>query len=234
MPERWRLEVERGPAADLHRRSAELAGGGDRRLLRVLDAAAPALVLGSGQPIGDVDAAAASRAGVAVVRRRSGGGAVLVGPGEVLWVDLIIPAGDPLWDPDVGRAAWWVGEAWASALETAGVGPTGVWKGAMRVSRWSPQVCFAGLGPGEVTAGGRKVVGVSQRRTRGAALFQTAALLRWDPARTVELLTLEPAEAAAATASLSTAARGLGGEQAGAVLRGLQDALTEHGPVAGA
>jgi lipoate---protein ligase len=234
VPEWWRLEVERGPAADLHRRSAELAAGVDGRLVRVLDAAAPALVLGSGQPIGDVDSDAASRAGVAVVRRRSGGAAVLVGPGEVLWVDLIIPAGDPLWDHDVGRAAWWVGEAWASALESAGVAPTGVWKGAMRVSRWSRQVCFAGLGPGEVTAGGRKVVGVSQRRTRGAALFQTAALLRWDPARTVELLKLEPAEAAAAMASLSTAARGLGGEQAGAVLRGLQDALAEHGPVAGA
>jgi len=234
VPDGWRLEVERGLAADLHGRSAELAAGADGRLVRVLEAVAPALVLGSGQPISDVDSDAASRAGVAVVRRRSGGGAVLVGPGEILWVDLIIPAGDPLWDPDVGRATWWVGEAWASALESAGAGPTKVWRWAMRVSRWSRQVCFGGMGPGEVMAGGRKVVGVSQRRTRGAALFQTAALLRWDPARTVELLRLERAEAAAAVASLSNAARGLGGEQAGAILRGLQEALAEHGPVAGA
>jgi lipoate---protein ligase len=234
VPDGWRLEIERGSAADLHARSAELAAGADGRLVRVLEAAAPALVLGSGQPASDVNSHAARRAGVAVVRRRSGGGAVLVGPGEVLWVDLMIPAGDPLWDQDVGRAAWWVGEAWASALESIGAGPTKVWKAAMSVSRWSSQVCFAGMGPGEVTTGERKVVGISQRRTRGAALFQTAALLRWDPARTVELLNLEQAEGAAAIASLSTAARGLGEEQAGPVLRGLQNALGEHGPVAGA
>jgi hypothetical protein len=41
-------------------------------------------------------------------------------------------------------------------------------------------VCFAGLGPGEVTRNGAKVVGISQRRTRHAARFQCAVLHRWD------------------------------------------------------
>ncbi|HEX6785774.1 MAG TPA: hypothetical protein VF076_01140, partial [Acidimicrobiales bacterium] len=53
---------------------------------------------------------------------------------------------------------------------------------------WSPLVCFSGLGPGEVHAGGRKVVGISQRRTRGWARFQCAAYLRWDPDALVALL----------------------------------------------
>jgi lipoate-protein ligase A len=256
----WQLEFERGPAGVLHARSAELVagvesagaagrdagagvdgrGGGDAgaagwcgRLLRVLDAANPALVLGSAQRLSDVDAVAARRAGVEVVRRRSGGAAVLVGPGQVLWVDLIIRAGDPLWDPDVSRAAWWVGEAWAGAIEAASLGPCTVWKSAMKSSRWSGQVCFAGIGPGEVLVGEQKVVGLSQRRTRQAALFQSAALLAWEPASTVELLDLDEGDAAAAVASLSQSAGALGADQAEALLEGLLGALRRHGPVVG-
>jgi lipoate-protein ligase A len=155
---------------------------------RILHADSPALVLGSSQPLADVDADAASRRGIEIVKRKTGGGAVLVGPGLAVWVDFAIPAGDPLWDDDVRRAAWWVGEAWARALAQVGVGPTDVWKAGMVRRPWSKQLCFAGLGPGEVRVGERKVVGVSQRRTRSACLFQTAVLLQWDPALMVELL----------------------------------------------
>jgi lipoate-protein ligase A len=55
-------------------------------------------------------------------------------------------------------------------------------------TRWSSLVCFSGLGPGEVHADGRKVVGISQRRTRRWARFQCAAYLHWDPAALVSLL----------------------------------------------
>src|SRR5262245_17418784 len=96
----------------------------------------PALVLGSGQPDSDVDAGAVAAAGVEIVRRRSGGGAVLVAPGGLLWVDLVVPAGDPLWQADVGRAAWWVGASWAAALESAVRARPDVWRGAMRRSPW--------------------------------------------------------------------------------------------------
>jgi lipoate-protein ligase A len=175
--------------------------------VRVMEAAAPALVLGSAQPLSDVDAEAAAARGVDVVRRSSGGGAVLVGPGESLWVDIVIPASDRLWDDDVGRAAWWVGELWAAALRRCcpGAEPA-VWKRANRRTTWSGRVCFAGVGPGEVLAGGRTVVGVSQRRTRRAALFQTAALLRWRPADLLGLLALEPDERAAGEEELQTLA----------------------------
>jgi lipoate-protein ligase A len=47
-----------------------------------------------------------------------------------------------------------------------------------------------------VTVDGAKVVGLCQRRTRAGALFQCAALLRWDPARLVDLLDLPPGAAA--------------------------------------
>src|SRR5436305_877825 len=69
----------------------------------------PAVVLGSAQPDGDVDAASAQVAGIDVVRRRSGGGAVFVDD-ELVWADFVLSPDDPLWDDDVGRAMWWVGD----------------------------------------------------------------------------------------------------------------------------
>ena len=179
----------------------------DRRRLRVAVAAAPALVLGSTQSVTDVDAAAATALGVDVVRRRSGGGAVLVERDIVTWVDLCVPAGDPLWQDDVGRAAWWVGEAWAEALGRLGVGGTVVHRGGLVSTAWSARVCFAGLGPGEVRVGAAKVVGVSQRRTRAGAVFQTAALTHWDPAATVACLAVD--DRATAGADLAGAAAGV-------------------------
>jgi lipoate-protein ligase A len=150
----------------------------------------PALVLGSTQP--DVPVR-----GVPVVRRRSGGGAVLVGPGLVAWVDVFVPTGHPLWEDDVGRAFWWLGEAWAAALSSLGGGlglaaPPVVHRGPLMTTPWSRDVCFAGLGPGEVTVDGGKAVGMAQRRSREGALFQCALALSWDPARYAQLLALGP------------------------------------------
>ena len=87
--------------------------------------------------------------GIDVVRRRSGGGAVLLRPGEVVWVDFLVPRGDRLWEDDVGRSVWWVGEVWQAALADLGVSGT-VYRGALKEGRWGGLVCFAGRGPGEV------------------------------------------------------------------------------------
>ena len=169
----------------------------------------PALVLGSTQPDGVVDRERAAAAGVEVVRRRSGGGAVLLRPGEVVWVDVLVPTGDVLWQADVGLAFGWLGRAWAEALGSLGV-PASVHEGALVAGRWSSLVCFGGLGPGEVTVGGRKVVGISQRRTRAGALFQCAALVDWDPSPLLDLLVLSDDDRAEAAADLSSVAAGTG------------------------
>jgi lipoate-protein ligase A len=163
----------------------------------VVEVTGPAVVLGSTQPEPTPRAAAraAAAAEVDVVRRRSGGGAVLVEPGGLVWVDVLVPAGDPLWQVDVGRAFAWLGRAWAGALADAGEPGAEVHDGPLRHTPWSRAVCFAGLGPGEVTIAGAKVVGMAQRRARAGALFQCAALLAWEPARLVDLLGL-PAQAA--------------------------------------
>lgn len=155
-----------------------------------------AVVLGSAQPDLAADAAACAAAGIDVVRRRSGGGAVLVGPGEQVWLDAFVPAGDPLSVADVSRAAWWLGEVWVAALERAGIPGARVHRGAMVPGAHGRAACFAGLGPGEVTVEGRKLVGISQRRDRhGAWLFTMALTARARPvAGIARLLDLAPSE----------------------------------------
>lgn len=170
----------------------------------------PTLVLGSAQPEAVVDQEACARAGVAVTRRRSGGGAVLVEPERMLWLDVLIPAGDLRWERDIGRAFLWLGEAWAEALASLGVAAAGVHRGALRRTRWSDLVCFGGLGSGEVTLGdGPKIVGLSQRRTRAGARFQCAALGVWDPGAILALLALAPQERSAALEDLAGVAAGV-------------------------
>lgn len=122
-------------------------------------------------------------------------------PGAVSWVDVLVPAGDRLWVDDVGRAFLWLGEVWVDALASVGV-TAGSHTGGLVRTPWSDAACFAGLGPGEVTVDGRKVVGISQRRTRAAALFQCAALLAWDAAETESLLGLPAASLAGSAAPL--------------------------------
>jgi lipoate-protein ligase A len=136
------------------------------------------VVLGSTQPLSDIDERRAAAAGLSVVRRRSGGGAVLVEPGSVVWVDVGLARDDPLWQDDVAVSFLWLGDAWAGALGALGVRGASVHHGRLRPGPWSRTLCFAGLGPGEVTVGGRKLVGLSQRRQRDLAWFATAVYLR--------------------------------------------------------
>lgn len=201
----WVVNRAGGPAGDFHAR--ELVEPVERSLW-VLDVEHPALVLGSTQPEDHIDQAAVTVAGVDVVRRRSGGGAVLLVPGAALWVDVVLPRGDPCWNDDVGRAAHWLGGVWQSALADLGVTAT-VHTGALVSTPWSTLVCFAGLGPGEVSVGGRKLVGISQRRSRAGARFQCVVHRHWDPAPLLALLALDGDERGRAMTALVGTATGL-------------------------
>jgi lipoate-protein ligase A len=142
----------------------------------------PTLVLGSTQPDTSVDLDAARSLNAEVVRRRSGGGGVLLMPGEFVWLDLVVPSGDPLWRDDVADAMVWVGELWQEALGSLGAADgSAVHHGRLVPSEWSQVVCFAGAGAGEVMRGDSKLVGISQRRTRSWARMQSMCHLRWRP-----------------------------------------------------
>jgi lipoate---protein ligase len=196
--QQWQVSDVRGSASVLH--AAEPPTGTGRRAVRC-DVDRLALVLGSAQRDEVVDHDAAARLGAEVVRRRSGGGAVLVVPGDMLWLDVVVPRGDALWDDDIGRAMWWLGAAWADALAACGVDDAQVHRGAVVHTPWSRLVCWDSLGAGEVVVDGRKAVGISQRRTREWIRLQSSVHLAWRPELLCELLAGDrptPADLAAA------------------------------------
>ncbi len=155
----------------------------------------PAIVLGSTQREEVLDLAACAAAGVEVARRRSGGGVVLLEPGAIVWFDVLVPAaqlhcagvGD-----DVRASMIWLGEQIGRTLTGLGISGLDVHGGAMACSTWCPLVCFAGIGPGEVTRDGAKLVGISQRRTRAASRFQCAVHMWWSPEALARLLAAHP------------------------------------------
>lgn len=154
------------------------------------DIEAAALVLGSTQDDSIVDRDACRNADVGVVRRRSGGGAVLLIPGAVTWLDVIVPTGTAGWSPDVHRPMVWLGQHLAAVIRAL-VGPdrlVEVHDGPLATTEWSSQICFDGLGAGEVLLDGRKLVGMSQRRTRHAARLQCCWYSAYDPEALVSLL----------------------------------------------
>jgi len=153
-----------------------------------------ALVLGSRQSPELADADACARQSVEVVRRRSGGGVVFLEPGEHVWLDIVIPRTDELWVDDVAKSMWWLGEVWVGALADIGIYGAQVHRGTLLNDAWGDLVCFAGVGPGEVTLAstGSKVVGISQRRTRDYASFQCTVFHHWAPERFSPLLRVLP------------------------------------------
>lgn len=214
----WAVDSRRGHAQAHHARP--LPEPAQRSVwVHIVDS--PALVLGSAQSAELVDDRLAEMLGIQVVKRRSGGGAVLVVPGEVAWLDVILPAGDPLWDDDVSRSGLWLGHLWQSALDDLGLVRTRVHTGPLSCGSLGRMVCFAAVGPGEVTLDDRKLVGVSQRRSRQGARFQCAVYRRWEPDLLARLLRLD----SDAAASLTTAATGTGAPPAEVI-----DAFVAHLP----
>ena len=118
---------QRGAVAELHALDPLSPAPPDRPLVWHQRFQNGAIVLGSRQSAELVDAARAEAAGLDVVRRRSGGGAVLLRPGQMLWIDLVVPPG--VAPDDVRGSMVWIGEVWRDAFDELGADP-----GAMRVS----------------------------------------------------------------------------------------------------
>ncbi|HZU74625.1 MAG TPA: hypothetical protein VE990_17845 [Acidimicrobiales bacterium] len=229
-PSGWTLSILDGDPGALLDRPVSF----EERSVTWCRARSPALVLGSAQPAATVDSARLASAGLPLVRRASGGGAVLVGPAEVVWVEVVLPRGDRHWVDDVSRSGLWLGRAWAVALSVVGPGADAgagaarapvVHRGPMVRNELSGLICFAGVAAGEVVVGGRKAVGISQRRGRRGARFQCAALLRWDPEAMAGLLAGDDRFRTRSAGLLETLAAPLAGVAEEALVGALVEAL---------
>ena len=190
-----------GTAAEFHESALPF-----ERNVWLVNVTSPTVVLGSTQRESDVDRGVVSPHDLLIAHRHSGGGAVFLHPEDSVWIDITIPRGDPLWVDDVSRSMLWLGDALVRAL-SAHLPQVEVYRGEYTNTPEARAVCFAGLAPGEVVQGDRKVVGISQRRTRDGARFQCVMYRGWNPevwspvlsdarmrdvARSLDVATVEP------------------------------------------
>ncbi len=155
--------------------------------------ARPTIVIGSAQPKVSVRAEVAAADGVAVIRRGSGGGAVLCDAGLVE-VDVAVPNGHELAIGDVTESYRWFGMAWVAALADLGIAARLVMPDEARSLSAERRAagrdaCYASLSPYEVvTLDGRKLVGLCQRRRGGAVVYQSSVAVTGSPGRVARYL----------------------------------------------
>jgi lipoate-protein ligase A len=129
----------------------------------IIRLAEPTLVLGGNQ---SRDVLNADRVRSLALRRRKGGGGLVLLQPDDLWVDWWIPGNDPRWSSDVRRNAITAGHWWHDVLVSTISGEVSVHEGPLVGEPVHRVVCFAGRGPGEIFVAGRKAVGVTQWRVR--------------------------------------------------------------------
>ena len=157
----------------------------DQRTVSFLEVARNALVLGSSQDPSQIDTAVLDRLDAELVVRRSGGGAVYLSPANQLWIDISIPKKDRLYNHDLCRSFLPIGSLFLEVLSRVCSLDFEMHSGPLVGGELGRAICFAGIGPGEITIEGAKVVGVSQRRTQMGAVFQCTIYIRY-PRREME------------------------------------------------
>jgi len=174
----WRLlpPLERDAATHLGRLQALLESVGAGRAPAAVcfeHWAAPALILGTGQPVAGVDLAACRARGIAVARRLAGGAAVYAPPGYLSFA-VVAPAGHRLVGGDPLATYRRLGEAVVAACRALNVRARLLPPDEARARPTPPALrpfCYGGFSPYEVLVRNRKLVGVAQVRRFGAVAY---------------------------------------------------------------
>jgi lipoate-protein ligase A len=184
---------------------AESVRAGGPPVLRVYRWSPPCLSLGRNQPSAGYDRAEIARRGLHVVRRPTGGRAVL--HHRELTYSVAARQGE-LGGPREAYAA--INRALVAGLARLGVPARLQPAGAARAPIPSLAPCFEQPVEGEVTAAGRKLVGSAQRADRGVLLQHGSLPIEDDQSAVAELLLpdfdVAPAEPPATLAGLLGAA----------------------------
>lgn len=153
------------PAQDLALEEAlhtAVEDGSSPATWRVWQAASPAVILGTGlEAAREVDLAAAGAGGLAVLRRHSGGGAVVIGPGVLNYSACYLFSGLP--------GSQTIRGAMSAALQPL----------LSLLAEWGLKVCAAGLSDLTVACadgGLRKIAGNAQARKKRSVLVHGTLL----------------------------------------------------------
>jgi lipoyl(octanoyl) transferase len=184
MPMRWRFLIDE-PGKGAWNMAVdealleEVEAGRSQPVFRLYRWDPACLSLGFAQPYGAANASFCAANGVDVVRRPTGGRAVL--HHLELTYSVLAPLGQPPFDRDLQAAYRLICEALVAAFRRLGVAATVAGEAPGGLPRPTEAIpCFVGPATGEVVVGSRKLVGSAMRRHRGAILQHGSILEDWD------------------------------------------------------
>jgi len=216
----WRLLDERHSARDAAAQMArdvallDEVTAGAAPALRFYQWRPPALSLGRFQPLDDVDIGACERHGVGVVRRPTGGRALLHGGDLTYAIVFPVPPGPR---PSVDALYRWV----AAGL-IAGLARLGVDAHIARHDGPAGPACFATQQGADLRVGDRKLCGSAQLRRRGVVLQHGSVLLDRLAIDETDLLHAEHDSRGLQAATVTLAELGVD-DDASAVVEALRD-----------
>ena len=162
---------------------------------RVFGWTPPTVSAGHSQDVArELDMEACARAGVGVVRRPTGGRAVLHA-GELTYA-VVGPSGEPPLGASIMETYLAIAGALLAGLRELGAGgelERGGPETRARGEEASPP-CFASAGRFEIVVGGRKLVGSAQRRSGDAVLQHGSLLMDGSHTELVDLMKIESTE----------------------------------------
>ena len=205
----WRLIIEDAPRSGpanmaVDQAIAEACAAGDSpATLRFYRWQPPAVSLGRHQPLAEIDLAAVERLGYEVVRRPTGGRAIL--HTDELTYSVAAVAQEPRVHGGVMDAYLRLSNALVAGLAQLGVVATKA-DAHVRAGADVSAACFEVPSAYELTAGGRKLMGSAQSRRAGYVLQHGSLPLVGDIARVVDVLALPAEDAARLRAELRTRA----------------------------
>ena len=153
------------------------------------------LSLGYGQRASDVDTAALDQRGWDLVRRPTGGKAIL--HGDELTYSLCLPQHHPLACGDIIESYRRISAGFLYALGEFGLDAESERQNASRRPAAVGPVCFEIPSHYEISVAGRKLIGSAQMRRKGGLLQHGSIPLRGDLARVCDVLSFASEEARA-------------------------------------
>jgi lipoate-protein ligase A len=164
---------------------AAVVEGSSRPTLRFYGWSPPCITLGRSQHLADADIERCRAAGVDIVRRPSGGQAIL--HTDELTYAVALCQSDPRAEGGVLESYRRLSEGLLAGLQGLDVEAIQAVKKKQPLPQPTP-VCFEVPSDYEITAGGRKLVGSAQWRSRGGVLQHGTLPLRGDLTRVVDYL----------------------------------------------